>query len=89
MTSAIAERGFGGRDADVHLGVRQAEVRVRQRLPFGEPRLLVVGQQLNVHVHAGVPVCPELVKYFSISRDEKGQIPRASAPGYRRSRIWT
>ena len=48
---AVAERAPRRGDADVHLGVGQTEVRIRQRLPLVEPRALVVGQELKcLHV---------------------------------------
>ena len=40
----IAERGFGGRDTDIELGLRQTEIALRQRLPLAQPRAFVVGQ---------------------------------------------
>ena len=49
----VAERGFGGRDADVELGLRQTEIALRQRLALAQSRALVVGQQLYVHLHSG------------------------------------
>ena len=45
---ARAERGLGLRDARVHFGVRQPQIPLRQRLPFGQARALVVGQELDL-----------------------------------------
>jgi hypothetical protein len=49
MTQAIAERGFGRGDADVHSASGRRRYAIRQRLPIGESGLLEVGQELNVH----------------------------------------
>ena len=68
---AVAERGLGGGDADVQLGVRQTEIGLRQRLALAEPRPFVVGQDGRYASSS----TSELVKYFSISNDEKCQIP--------------
>ena len=43
----IAERRARGRDASVHLGVRQAEILLGQRLALGDVFLLEFGQQRN------------------------------------------
>ncbi len=45
---ARAQGGLGRRDPHVHLGVRQAEVLVGQRLPLREPGALEVGQDLDL-----------------------------------------
>ncbi len=44
---AFAERGFGRGDAEVHLGVREPQEGLRQRLPLVEPCALEFGEHLD------------------------------------------
>ena len=52
---AVPERLFRGGDAAVELGVGQPEVAFRQRLPFADVILFVVGEQRNQHVSGAYP----------------------------------
>jgi hypothetical protein len=72
---ALAERGAGGGEPHLELRIRQAEVRLRERLALVEAGLFVVSQQRDVH--DGFGSGPNFVKSFANLAREKRQIPHA------------